>query len=1206
MAQPDGPAVPVTYATHAAPGAAGVLSHVVDQLAQQLPLSNVHWRPAAPPAPAPAPTLRMLPTLPVRLVSLGAHSSHGNTPVLQRMPVAHLFFVSCDDSDAYRTQVRNEVRSWIATLPTHVPADYPDTIAVTPEYLIVVLPTSSTAASAASAKGPMGRFYPMHKSSVLEKLRADFNSSTSERVVSLARIPSGGDPAVWADLLGRLKECAATSITQLLELQERDVLAYDTSSPWTYCGAFLRSERLIGTLETLDLLEDALARYDALQTRLLRRDARVAFSAPGGAAQGDDSLLLLGPLRKPYAELIARGTISHFDMLCYLYARRAMLLGSLGDVVAVMQMTPAFISHVACVLRPHRGRLARVFVEAWSFSVALDAVEQCQAWLVEQGDADDARTSRAFHAAKAELLELAMRQLVSVGMQTGHLPRVEPFAFMGDAAPVAPADVHITRKELVEAVAGRDVFDSQLRNLVHRGVLAASLCQQAPRAQRLRYVLSCVEMARGAHAEASRLLDEVLDAQHAWDPLLAFAHAKRLACLRALRLDQGERWVAALVGALQVVCAARFYTPACAELDESTLLRALQASSAQDTLLVAYNGVRVCLGQVCAARESDDDGASMAVDLVSYVREPLQADSVHLYAHNSATTLCFASGPLELRPGAATHARLYCATPATGFFDVQSTQVRVGCIVFESVVQRPALPLDAEQYEYVRPRVFVPADGDAADVRLCAPPAVQLDGTQCVVMEVDSGRNELDARVVLEAASGVAWSREPLRLETPAVTLEGSEPSRMDTSETRAFALRGVPPHTQCRVAVPLARMLRDARVTLIATMRYTTRQSHPDVERTLERTLSVSLALPLSLNIQDYFRLDRLFSKLAVDASAPVRVCAPTLKAPAESALRVTVPPSAAPCVLHAHETSTYLLGFERMAARRVDHAPCLLRMAYRSLASEAQGAALRAVAAAMGAVHASWTRGDVSLLQRAVCDAVARDGSGVSWAADAPYWRACVERWGWSNAQAQQLAELLERVLQQPIGDAEGATQTSGDAPAPSHPPSGAAYDPAQWLRAAGAAREAWQTISLPLDVPFVDAVNAVTVHVPHTHVACGAPVDVRMDIQTSFAWGQRASGAVHLQYIILGDYESWIVWGGKKGVLIADAAQDTVHHTIHATLVPVRTGALLLPRVRLAPVPPTTRPFRCETYMTNAVQSIGVARAPAQDTYWVDVRA
>ena len=126
------------------------------------------------------------------------------------------------------------------------------------------------------------------------------------------------------------------------------------------------------------------------------------------------------------------------------------------------------------------------------------------------------------------------------------------------------------------------------------------------------------------------------------------------------------------------------------------------------------------------------------------------------------------------------------------------------------------------------------------------------------------------------------------------------------------------------------------------------------------------------------------------------------------------------------------------------------------------------------------------------------------------------------------------------------------------------------------------------------------------PHTHVACGAPVDVRMDIQTSFAWGQRASGAVHLQYIILGDYESWIVWGGKKGVLIADAAQDTVHHTIHATLVPVRTGALLLPRVRLAPVPPTTRPFRCETYMTNAVQSVGVARAPAQDTYWVDVRA
>ena len=74
-------------------------------------------------------------------------------------------------------------------------------------------------------------------------------------------------------------------------------------------------------------------------------------------------------------------------------------------------------------------------------------------------------------------------------------------------------------------------------------------------------------------------------------------------------------------------------------------------------------------------------------------------------------------------------------------------------------------------------------------------------------------------------------------------------------------------------------------------------------------------------------------------------------------------------------------------------------------------------------------------------------------------------------------------------------------------------------------------------------------------------------------------------HLQYNIASDYVHWLVWGDKKGTLVLPADSLSSTHTLRATLLPVHAGSLLLPRVRIAPVAPTPRPFHCETYMTNS---------------------
>ena len=93
--------------------------------------------------------------------------------------------------------------------------------------------------------------------------------------------------------------------------------------------------------------------------------------------------------------------------------------------------------------------------------------------------------------------------------------------------------------------------------------------------------------------------------------------------------------------------------------------------------------------------------------------------------------------------------------------------------------------------------------------------------------------------------------------------------------------------------------------------------------------------------------------------------------------------------------------------------------------------------------------------------------------------------------------------------------------------------------------------------------------------------------------------------LQYNILTDFDHWLVWGNKKGMWEIPAQQLESHHTIHTTLLPVRTGWLLYPRIRIAPIGPAARPFRCETYMRQADQGIYVVSSSHPDTYWVDLR-
>ena len=80
------------------------------------------------------------------------------------------------------------------------------------------------------------------------------------------------------------------------------------------------------------------------------------FSHVGGTSVGDDSAPLLDVTTKNYRELILRNEITLFDFRCYVFAKRASLLGRLGRVSQVMNETPVFLSRVASMLQGEVSR----------------------------------------------------------------------------------------------------------------------------------------------------------------------------------------------------------------------------------------------------------------------------------------------------------------------------------------------------------------------------------------------------------------------------------------------------------------------------------------------------------------------------------------------------------------------------------------------------------------------------------------------------------------------------------------------------------------------------------------------------------------------------------------------------------------------------------------------------------------------------------
>ena len=394
----------------------GIFPLISKDLESRLPLRNLHWNSVSRP-------LRSIDSLYVELVldetsvphrraasSAGLPEAHedvisppavqdvrrGSLPVLpkkerrhqipglRQTPYLKVFLLRCDDTDTYKSSARKLLREWVKA---HTPPAQSSTSINSQEnhdafewmIIHIVLPDVQNSSP-----------WPNKSStSVLDKIRADFNGSSKSAIDRVAQIPATRSLQVqgttvnpvptglareeflketsqaWEDVLMKVKALILTSFDLRVRQYEEDIKEKSSqrSLPgWNFCTFFVLKEGLARGFESVGLVEDALMGYDELSIELqvaieeqgekattsqeagifrerteeLQVLAESALSKVNTASSSQKnentaSFSLLDANSKQYRELILASNISVFDFQTYVFARQMSLLSRMAQ-----------------------------------------------------------------------------------------------------------------------------------------------------------------------------------------------------------------------------------------------------------------------------------------------------------------------------------------------------------------------------------------------------------------------------------------------------------------------------------------------------------------------------------------------------------------------------------------------------------------------------------------------------------------------------------------------------------------------------------------------------------------------------------------------------------------------------------------------------------------------------------------------------------
>lgn len=761
-----------------------------------------------------------------------------------------------------------------------------------------------------------------------------------------------------------------------------------------------------------------------------------------------------------------------------------------------------------------------------------------QEYDVDEADRSTSRSiqrSEAFHSAKAELLDLARRQLDKIGIAVGHLPKAMPFTLstyhsgpamdrklpslsdeVGQASK-ASKEASITRPELLSAIEDREVFDLHYISLTERVLASWTSGGRRRNVLRLRCVLGSLDFYRErfsqAYSKFTALPEEY--SEQGWSIIEASHLAKQLECHSRLGKAFTRAWVSVVVALLETIPK----TFRMEKQSQDTSLRWLNPSFlysqlrehtqdySQEIPLSRFDPINIIVKDQVArvAKGLSQDGTQLTATIENRSDCSVEVDDIRVCLVNGAgKEMWFTSGRAELAHGSSDIALSCHLFSEPGRYMVDVSQIRLAKVILQYMHRKSKeSPRDANY-------VTVLEDGDALHASMELSRQVQLDQSRRCTMSIWTGRNEMQ-RMVIRLFNKDSGTRVVGLLEAKLEEDMGSQLITLTVNEERELSLTNLPAQTLVKLLFPLheIRGAADGTLKFLAELDYyNQRKAAPSRKRQVRTEVALPVGLPLGVNVQDFFRSDQLFSKFLISAGSggllrlgSVHLECEDVTSKEDAPFEILDPIRKSEPVVTPSQAASYLFAIRRSKNKGKNTAAgpinrnLRLTLSYRTLLEEAIQIVLYQLECVLvrqneatehiSIAHQRCLRRALELYVATQADLTAlyRKGRLHFALRSEKQWRHIYRQW--AGMQDTEEEDRIHKIVQ----DTLAASQDEGGSEL----------------------QVEWRELSLLVDVPRMKMINAVTIQLCERTepVRIGQVVKAKISIETSFYWDEEEVG-------------------------------------------------------------------------------------------------
>lgn len=1114
-----------------------VFNEIKDTFYSHLPLTNLHWN-------HPLRPLRTIPRLDVDFIEETAQSQVAPKHQMLGMspePYLKIVFVKCEDTETYRGTIRKVIREWFAKSVEGVRDPT--------EWLIVhYVPQGGKATSG-------NRF----KYGVFDKLKIDFNNgSKKDRVIQIKHDYSSeyDKTEAWKDLISHVKEGVFDAFSSRVDVYQEEITKLEAEKHvlgWNFGKFFVMKEGLALAFERMNLFEDALLLYDELEASYDQMTQNKAISM--FSAVGFDSLpepLLVMQENNHMRHSILSNDVTLFDFHCYLFARQAHLLLYIGRVSSTPSIASmkagelflrlrAFLGDVNGLLLSYKKRPQAV--AEWTFDVCEEFIN-ATSWA-------NGGVVREVAEGRGELYLSIRQSLENVAKSKGwYIEGVLSEISLDDE----PEDDELKPYELVnqklrDLLESSDAFYSGYKKLTFQALHEFEIADRVRIQNRLTAQIALLDYQLGNYKDAMKLLESIpnLYGRQKWDLISTSLLVVYIKCLKHFNRKEDT-----LIYSLELLSRHSFLSPE----DIKDLIDTIQPLSETVSCSSNFDNFFTAEIDTDITTETESDIYNLRIKIHNPLKFPFKVDTGTITMRNvndSSDVLSFEVNkktPIVLNPGYTT----------LTFENRRFEQVKFKLIAL--FLTRGLLTLTKRYTDFAPILLSIYSTESNLHASFNVPPQILLSERR-IGLTISSGANNIKTGNITfkSITSGLKLismkvKNEPFYNEEAIVKVSEGRPPIISFTNLNA--------NKSLMITIPYVVDYDIFKVKLKATINYTTDEG--EFQYVLDDTIDISLAL--SVNVQDFYKGDRLFSKFSIScnhAEDPVRILNTDLKS---TSTFTTSSPSGTtkPCISFPSGPVSFVFCIKKKPDATVinDNVPLTIRHRYirEECLLHVKNSVKKALDNTKFSRYTLMAKKASSLLS---LDLVSYLQTG----------KVLLSKESWYRLRSAESLNALSPIeLEELI---EHLSNNTGKY---------LLEDPGDDLE------ELYKTITQDLvilvSVPQVHIVHNIELILPpQDHFVVGKAIDVTLAISSDKGWtptGQESIVNESTQFVYdLGASENWAYSGKKKSFFrIGKGIQE-----FKVTLIPLRTGKLMFPRVEIQFHGNAQTQFSMETNYRNEYQ-------------------